>query len=312
MKYRDQLPQLNGTKMLTDGGLETVLIFDQGIDLPEFAAFPLLDRQGGEDLLDRYLEPYVEIARNHGRGLLMECHTWRASLDWGRKLGYDETRLDAVIRRSVASTLASRERWETDESPMVVSGTVGPRGDGYAVASAMSAQESEAYHERQIRTLAESDVDMVSALTLNYADEAIGIIRAAKKRQVPAVISFTVETDGRLPDRELLGMAIRKCDALTDGYASYYMINCAHPTHFRETLIRGESDWIHRISGVRANASQMSHAELDEAETLDNGDPMVLGQQVADLAEVLPNLSVFGGCCGTDHRHIESIARAIG
>ena len=125
------------------------------------------------------------------------------------------------------------------------------------------------------------------------------------------MISFTVETDGRLPDGELLAAAIRKCDALTEGYASYFMINCAHPSHFRETLITGDSGWTSRIGGVRANASQMSHAELDEAEVLDNGDPMVLGQQVADLAEVLPNLSIFGGCCGTDHRHIEAIARAI-
>ena len=144
---------------------------------------------------------------------------------------------------------------------------------------------------------------------MNYAEEASGIARAAREAGMPVALSFTVETDGRLPTGQPLNEAIAQVDSETGAYPAYYMINCAHPTHF-DTVLAPESEWINRIGGLRANASRMSHAELDEAEELDAGDPVELGQEYADLKRHLPNLTVLGGCCGTDHRHIEQIGLA--
>lgn len=173
----------------------------------------------------------------------------------------------------------------------------------------MPAPEAQAYHSTQIETFADTDADLISAFTINYADEAIGIVRAAREAGMPAVISFTVETDGRLPSGEALGEAIKRTDGETDGHASYDMINCAHPTHFRAVLENG-SEWRHRLRGLRANASRMSHAELDASSELDRGNPEELGREYRVLRDLLPGLTVLGGCCGTDHQHIDAIVRA--
>jgi homocysteine S-methyltransferase len=148
---------------------------------------------------------------------------------------------------------------------------------------------------------------MISAMTLTYAAEAIGIVQAAKEIDVPAVIAFTLETDGRLPSGQPLGDAIAEVDAATNAGPIYYMINCAHPDHFRDALDTN-APWILRIGGIRANASRMSHAELDEAEVLDDGDPIELGALNMELLQLLPNIRVIGGCCGTDHRHVGCIS----
>jgi homocysteine S-methyltransferase len=123
------------------------------------------------------------------------------------------------------------------------------------------------------------------------------------------VISFTVETDGRLPSGQALHQAIKQVDAETAGAAAYFMVNCAHPTHFADAL-EDVGPSVDRIRGLRANASAKSHAELDEAEELDEGDPVELAQHYLDLAPQLRNLTVVGGCCGTDHRHIAAICAA--
>jgi S-methylmethionine-dependent homocysteine/selenocysteine methylase len=140
---------------------------------------------------------------------------------------------------------------------------------------------------------------------MTYVDEAIGVTRAAQDAVIPAAISFTVETDGDLPSGQALGEAIEEVDRATDSGPAYYMINCAHPTHFDSVLDGG--DWVGRIRGLRANASTCSHAELDEAEDLDDGDPQDLGARYGELRDRLPALNVVGGCCGTDHRHIGEI-----
>lgn len=306
-RHRAHLPQLDGGLFLTDGGIETSLVFHEGVDLPEFAAFPLLHRPGGEDLLRRLYAPYFEIAGRLGAGLVVETPTWRASRDWGAKLGYGPVALARANRDGVAFIESLRRAFPA--VPVVVSGNLGPRGDGYIVGATMTAAEAEAYHRPQIDVLAESAADMLAAFTLGYPDEAIGIVRAATKAGMPTVISFTVETDGHLPSGIALADAIARVDDATSGGPAYYMVNCAHPTHFAH-LFDEPAPWHRRIRGVRANASSKSHAELNESTELDAGDPADLGRQVASLLRSAPSLTVVGGCCGTDPRHIAAIGEA--
>jgi S-methylmethionine-dependent homocysteine/selenocysteine methylase len=307
--YRQRLPQLRDELFLTDGGLETTLIFHEGVVLPSFAAFDLLKDETGTAVLRRYFERYVAIARAQGSGLVLETPTWRAKPDWAAKLGYDALALADANRRSVGLLLEVRNAF--GGGTLVISGNLGPRGDGYQAAARMSAVEAEAYHAPQIRVFAETDADMVAAFTMTYAEEAIGIVRAAKAAGMPVVISFTTETDGRLPSGETLDQAIARTDQATGGDPAYYMINCAHPTHLAGALERGGA-WRERVRGLRANASRRSHAELDESPDLDAGDPGELARQYDELRAAFPRLSVVGGCCGTDHRHVDAIGRALG
>ena len=308
-RYRDALPQLADVPFLTDGGIETTLIFHEGLDLPHFAAYALLRRDGGEDALRRYFEPYAAIARDRGVGIVLETPTWRANPDWAERLGHGLAELDAINRRAVGLLEGLRPAYETESTPVVISGCVGPRGDGYVVGEAMTADEAEAYHAVQIGSFAATAADLVTALTMTYVDEAVGVVRAARAAGLPVAVSFTVETDGRLPSGQSLRASIEEVDERTDGTAAYFMVNCAHPSHFDGVLEPG-SRWVRRIRGLRANASRLSHAELDEAEELDTGDPEELAADYLALRGKLPQLRLLGGCCGTDHRHVDAMSRA--
>jgi S-methylmethionine-dependent homocysteine/selenocysteine methylase len=308
-KYRHRILQLEGGSFVTDGGIETTLIYREGLDLPLFAAFHLYQTPEGSAALERYFRRYAEMARSLGVGCVLESATWRASADWGARLGYSPASLAEANRKAIDQLAAIRAELETPQSPMVISGCVGPRGDGYVPDQRMSAEAARAYHARQVGTFADTEADLVTAITMNYVEEAIGIARAAGDNGLPVVLSFTVETDGRLPTGQPLGEAIEEVDATTGRAPAYYMVNCAHPDHFREALGAG-SAWAHRIGGLRANASRQSHAELNEATTLDSGDPSDFARQHRSIQRLLPNLHVYGGCCGTDERHIEALATA--
>jgi homocysteine S-methyltransferase len=299
------LPQLSAGLFVTDGGMETDLIFNRGIDLPLFAAFTVLDDDSARQALRDYYEGYFAIARDRGAGLILDTPTWRANRDWAEQLGYDRTRLADVNRRAVDMIAGLRDEWAPDQ-PVVLDGLIGPRGDGYVPGERMSADEAALYHDEQVATFAQTPIEMVSVLTVNYAEEAVGIARVAAEHGLPSVVSFTVETDGRLPTGQPLGEAIDQVDLETNGAPAYFMVNCAHPTHFEGALEGGA--WRERIRGIRANASKMSHAELDEAEELDEGDPDELADGYERLRERLPNLTVLGGCCGTDHRHVRAVS----
>lgn len=303
---RHSLPQMAGTVLLTDSGLETTLIFEDGLDLPAFAAYPLLGSSDGRRRLTRYYRRHLAIARDHETGFLLEAPTWRASRDWGATLGHSPAEL-AQFNRDAIALLCDLRGQESGSMPIVVSGNIGPRGDGYQPDTAMTAEAAAAYHAEQIEWFADTDVDLVTAVTLSTVAEGTGVVRAAMAAGLPVVVSYTVETDGRLPDGTPLGQAIVETDAATASGAAYFMVNCAHPDHFRGAIESG-GGWRARIRGIRANASRMSHAELDEAEELDAGNPAELGRDYAVLKRLLPNLSVFGGCCGTDHRHVAAIA----
>ena len=303
------LPQLSGGTFVTDGGLETDLIYNRGIDLPEFASFVLIDDPGGKNALIDYYRAYYKIALEHGAGFVLDTPTWRANRDWGERLGYDSGRLADANRRWADAVAGMRAEWSGDGVPVVLSGNIGPRGDGYVTGDLMSADEAAEYHGEQIATFAGTDLEMVTVLTLTYADEAVGVARAAEAHGLPSVISFTLETDGRLPSGQRLGDAIDHVDWETGGAPAYYMVNCAHPTHFENELADGA--WRERIRGIRANASKLSHAELDESEDLDAGDPEELADGYERLREKLPNLTVLGGCCGTDHRHVAAVTERL-
>ncbi|MCW5771105.1 MAG: homocysteine S-methyltransferase family protein [Rhodospirillaceae bacterium] len=308
-RFRHRLPQTDGTLFLTDGGLEIVMMFKERFDLPFMSALPLLNDPRAREAMRRYFARFAAVAAEAGVGLIVDGPTWRASPDWGAKLGYSPAMLAAANRDSIAFQAEIRAAHEGAVSPIVLSAAVGPRGDGYVPGQRMSAAEAAAYHAVQIGTFADTEADMVSAYTINYVEEAIGIARAAKATGIPAVISFTVETDGRLPTGQALGDAIEEVDADTGAAPAYYMINCAHPSHFAHVLAP-DARWIERLRGLRGNASRKSHAELDESETLDEGDPAAFGAEKAALRRRFPHINVLGGCCGTDHRHVAQIAEA--
>jgi len=296
------LPQLSGRPVVTDGGLETDLIYHHGVDLPDFAAFPLVDDERGRELLLRYYGEYVSIAARAGAAVQLETPTWRASSDWGDRLGYSATELRRVNRDAVV--LLGRLRDQAGLDCFVISGNLGPRGDGYIAADAVDPDAAMAYHSLQIESFAEAGADVITALTLTGTAEAVGIVRAARSVGLPVATSFTVEPDGRLPDGTSLAAAIAEVDA--SGGPDYYMVNCAHPTHIAAGLA-DPGEWRSRIVGVRANASTLTHAELDAATELDEGNPSELARAQQTLQQYLPNLAVIGGCCGTDARHVAAM-----
>jgi homocysteine S-methyltransferase len=304
--------QLMDTKKpyLTDGGLETWLFFQQGFEAPEFAALMLIDNAAAKAALDTYFDHFLSIAELAGTGFVLDTNTWRGCTVWAEKLGVKAQELLAMSARSVEFAKNVRERWDTRVVPILVNGVIGPADDAYRPGELPSMEIAEALHRPQIETFANSGVDMISAITMTNIGEAVGISRSAAKVGLPVVVSFTVETDGRLPTGDKLGEAIEAVDSATDGGPVYYMINCAHPDHFRDAIATGEA-WINRIGGLRANASRLSHEELDQSEELDQGDPAQFGRLHVELARLLPNLRVVGGCCGTDFRHIGCISEEL-
>lgn len=303
----NNLPQLKGGLFLTYAGMETDLIFTHGIDLVGFASYPLLETARGRELLHGYFRDLVAVGEKYGVGVILESPTWVANRDRGAAIGYTPDQLVDLNKQAISLMCEARDRF--GDLPTVISANIGPRDDAYAPDDQMTPDQADIYHSAQISALAQRDVDVISGYTLAYPAEAIGIIRAAERHSLPAVIAFTVETNGRLPTGIKLEDAIRTVDAATNSYAAYFMINCAHPDHFASVL--SDAPWMKRVRGIVANASRCSHAELDEAEELDEGDPRELAQQLADIKRRFPQIGVLGGCCGTDMRHLAQIAEAV-
>lgn len=304
--FEEILSKLNNQPYLTDSGLETTLVFHEGLELPCFAAFTLLDSAAGRETLRHYYRRHLAIAARKEVGFILDTPTWRASPDWALRMDMSLSDLQRLNSKAVDEMKLLQS--EAGATATLISGCIGPRSDGYQPAFIMSSAEAKDYHQQQILWLQQAGVDLISALTLCYTDEAIGITQAAQQLEIPVVISFTVETDGRLINGMPLRDAIESVDQATNEGPLYYMVNCAHPSHFQNHL-QGEH-WLSRIKGIRANASTKSHAELDNSVTLDAGDPQALGESYKELKHLLPDLRVYGGCCGTDHRHIEAISHA--
>jgi homocysteine S-methyltransferase len=308
-KYRNALPQLSDGPFICDGGIETDLIFNHGIEIPEFAAHTLLSTKEGQAALSDYFVGYLRLAKDIGVGFVLDSQTWKAHRHWAKDLGATASDLREANLASISFISGLRDAFATNPKPIVLNGLIGPKGDGYSPDKMVAAKEAQEYHAEQISWLAGTDVDMITATTFTQSDEATGLVLAAQQLGMPVIVSFTVETDGALPTGQPLSEAITAVDDATNGAAAYFMINCAHPNHFTHVL--NDSDWARRIKGIRCNASCKSHAELDESETLDAGDPVELGSQYDEIRTLMPWLKVFGGCCGSDLRHITEIAQRL-
>ena len=307
MAHSAALPRPGGPPFLIDGGLETCLIFRYGIGLPSFSSFVLLASDTGTEALRAYYRGFLDIAAAHGTGFMLDSPTWRASPDWGAALGYDLDRLGRANRRAIGLLAELRDE-RSGNGPIALNATIGPRGDGYDPGKLMTPDEACDYHRWQLATLADAGADMATALTMTNLAEAEGIAAAAREIGIPLAVSFTVETNGRLPTGMALAEAVARIEDRQGDAVAFYGINCAHPSHFAEVL---DDELLRaRVGGLRANASRMSHAELDEAAELDDGNVQELAGDYRDLLEALPNLCVLGGCCGTDHRHVAAIAEA--
>lgn len=283
-------------------GFETDLIFNYGIDLPGFASFPLLDTDEGRAHILRAYRDQIRSASQYGCGTCLESLTWMANPDRAAPLGFSASDLKRINKAAI-DIMSEIETTEL----ICISGQLGPRGDGYE-AGTMTVEGSLSYHLPQVQALAEAGADIVSAFTLGSAEEAAGISRAAQLVDIPSTIAFTVETDGKLPDGMRLADAIDSVDQATSGATTRFLVNCAHPDHLKDAL--DGSAAMKRLGGIVANASRQSHAELDESEVLDDGDPIELGMQLAQIRKEYPWMNVFGGCCGTDMRHLDEIAKA--
>lgn len=293
---------------VSDGGLETDLIFHRGVDLPEFAAYPLIWTAEGRTLLVEYFADYASVAAAAAAGLVLETPTWRANPDWGRRLGHHRTDLHDANSRCVDLLRGLAQRWTDSLDDVQVRGMVGPRGDGYRPGT-VDPDEAAEYHLPQLTAFAASGADSASVLTLTDPGEAIGVARSAQAVGLALTVGFTVDTDGRVPGGQTLADAVSEVDAVCP--PDSYMINCAHPRHVLAGIGSQHDDdattWRDRITGLRCNASLQSHAELDEAEELDEGDLDVLVADHRRLAARLPALTTVGGCCGTDARHVAAL-----
>lgn len=284
-------------------------MYKRGFELPEFSAFHLLNDKRSARALREYYSAFAEVAVKLGTPFIFDSLTYRASRDWGDLLGYSTSGLAEMNHKcfelyrecAIAAGLA--------QGDTVISGCIGPKGDAYQTNQDLTSESAETYHSEQIGTFKESGADIITALTLNTTEEAIGIARAAAKVGLPSVIAFTIEKDRKLRSGETLKQAIETVDAATVNAPAYYMINCSHPVDFGPAL--AVEPWANRIRGLRANASSLDHGTLCQLGHLEEGDPDELASQYVDLRAAHPNMNVFGGCCGTDYAHVEKIGRAL-
>jgi homocysteine S-methyltransferase len=289
---------------VTDGGIETDLIHRRGVQLVDFPAFPLVETPDGRAVLRGYFDDYAAIAAAHGRALMLESPTWRANPDWGRRLGYSDDGLAAANVRAVEFLHALRDAYSPAVGDVRVSGTIGPRHDGYSQADEIEPGDAAAYHGAQLAAFAAAGADLATAYTITYVGEAIGIVQAARRVGVPIAVSLTVETDGRLASGMRLVEAIDRVDDVAA--PDYFLVNCAHPSHVQAALTE-PGEWVQRIAGTRTNASTAGHDDLDEAVERGDGELAEFAAAQHLLMAKLPHLAIVGGCCGTDARHIAAV-----
>jgi len=303
------LPQQTGSLMTSAGGFETWMQYVDGFKLRHFCGFELLNDARGEACLRDYHRKVVEAAVANGFGVINEGLHYRASRDWGALTGFSREGLEEINIRGIEFYRDFAKEYATAETPMTVSGAIGPKGDAYNVGRVPDAAEAEDYHSEQILTMRKAGVDQVTAMTFSGVEEAIGFCRAAKAAGVPVVVSFFVVRGGRLKGGESLDEAIARVDAATGNAPAYFMINCTHPTEFEPSLTEG--DWTNRLGGFMPNAVAAETLDLCKLGHLEDGDPEELGDQMAGLARRFGHVNVWGGCCGTDGRHIGQITRKV-
>ena len=308
MEKRSRLPQLDGQLMTCGGGIETWLQYVDGFELRHFCAFELLNAKRGRACLEDYHRKLVKAAVANGFGVINEGLHYRASRDWGNLIGFSRDALAEINIRGIEFYKNFAREYNDDATPMVVGGCIGPRGDAYDTGRVETRAEAEDYHSEQILTLRDAGADMVSAWTYSNVEEAIGFALAARAAGIPCTISF-IAKQGILNDGTTLEDAINRVDAATDNAPLYYGVNCSHPTEFAPALAGGS--WTNRLGGFMPNAVALELLTLCSLGHLEDGDPEELADQMAELARRFPNVTVWGGCCGTDARHIGEITRKV-
>lgn len=298
------LPHQTDQRFLVFAATGTDLIFNRGVELPGFASFPLVEDPDVQPIIVDQMRELMKVSAESELGCIIDTLTWMANRDRAAPLGYDADRLATLNRKAVALMCELREEDPRDD--VLVALCIGPSRDAYARLEPMNVETARAYHRVQIGSVADAGIDLVNACTFNQIEEAAGAVLAAKDCGVPISVSFVVETDGCLDNGTGLEQAIDRVDELTGNAAAYFMVNCAHPDHFSHVLTGHP-----RLKGMAVNASRCSHAELDDATELDDGDPQELGAQVAQLVRKFPHISVIGGCCGSDFRHMREMAARV-
>ncbi len=304
------LPQLTGKLCLTEGGIETYMQYKKGHAFRHFCLFDLMDRPEARADLRTYHEDLIKVALKHKVGAILDGVHYRTSRDWGELLGYSKQGLKEVVIQGIEFYKDLARQYQTADSPMPVSGVVGPRGDAYKVGRIMSADEAEDYHAEQLETMKQAGADFATALTFSQVDEAIGVVRAAQAIDLPVVVSFALGAGGRLKTGVDLSDAIETVDEATGNGPVYFMINCTHPVDFAPAF-KAPGPWVKRLCGLRPNASSLAHGVLCQLGHLEEGNPVELGQQMADMARRFSHITVWGGCCGTDAVHVDEIAKAV-
>jgi S-methylmethionine-dependent homocysteine/selenocysteine methylase len=249
--HREKLPQLNGRLMTCGGGFETWLQYIDGFELRHFCAFELLDDKRGRECLTDYYRKLIEAAVENGFGVINEGLHYRASRDWGELIGFSREALAEINVRGIEFYKELAREYQSDRTPMIIGGCIGPRGDAYDTGRTPDAAEAEDYHSEQIITLRNAGADLVSAWTFSSVEEAIGFARAAKGAEIPSVISF-IAKGGTLRDGATLEAAVSRVDAATDRAPAYYAVNSEHPPDFEPGLTEG--DWSRRLGGFMPNA----------------------------------------------------------
>lgn len=305
---RRSIPPLSTKPFLTDGGLETTIVYKEKIDLPCFAAITLLSTTQGTELLRRLYIKYVDVALSHNAGIVLEARVWRGAPIWAQPLGLTSAELIALNVKAVELLLDLRQQVETQSTPIVISGNIGPLSDAYKLSNRPGREFVREQYREQIKALVDAGVDMLSITTITDTEEMIAAIEIAREHDIPIHASFSVERDGKLLNHRNLEEAIAEVDTTTNGYAAYFGINCAHPAHVKELLKTMPESTRSRIGSFRGNASLRSHEELDNAAELDRGDIAKFATDFEDVARLLPSLRVAGGCCGTDEEHVAAVA----
>lgn len=301
--------QVEGRYYLSEGGMETEVMYKHGFDFPHFAVFELLKNPKAVSALQAMYRQYFDVVAKHQMVALVGGLDYRASPDWGALLGYSADGLSDMNHRCIdfLRDLAKEYIGEIDE--ILIQGFIGPRGDAYETNTVITEQESEDYHSVQLQTLKEADVDLASALTFNNIPESIGVAKAAARLDLPLCISLSLDGSSRLNSGPSLGDAIKTIDAATDNSVAFYMINCVHPLEYESAL--ADESWMKRIRGVRPNASVMDKISLCKIGHLEDGDPIELGNQIGDLFKRFPHMDILGGCCGTWDNHLDQMAQSV-
>ncbi|WP_159590444.1 homocysteine S-methyltransferase family protein [Chelativorans xinjiangense] len=300
----------SGPVFLTEGGSETEIMYRRGFELPEFAMFPLLDIPSAVTAMRDMFRAQLDVAAEFGLGFLLSGLDYRASPDWGAKLGYSATALADANIAAIGFLREIAGDYRDQIPSLLIGGILGPRGDAYGLNRDITAESAEAYHAVQLETLKRTQVDFTCAMTFNNIPEAVGAARAAARIGVPLSVALTLDRTHRLKSGPTLGEAIAEIDAQTGLDApDYYLVNCSHPLEYEPALDDGA--WTRRLRGVRPNASKMEKMELCKLNHLEDGHPVELATQLSNLHARYPHMDVFGGCCGTGDKHLREIAKSL-